>query len=167
MPFVPGAATSMPCRDALYEASSNELQSLAFSCFGGPGNTKSCAEDVFGHLHHIAARAQKGMLVMNKSLGSLACLSQSCSDLHCASTRSRTLKHAMPPNAQFAGGQNFSTARLANLRAPSATTTSSASTRTTSPQPIARLSGSGCTSVRTGFSPRRWSSTAWTRHMVL
>ena len=53
-------------RDANYNADDPQLRELAFSIIGGPSNSKFSAEDVFGHLHHVCARAQKGMQKMNK-----------------------------------------------------------------------------------------------------
>jgi len=53
-------------RDGSYNAADPQLRELAFSITGGPSNSKYSAEDVFGHLHHVCARAQKGMARMNK-----------------------------------------------------------------------------------------------------
>ena len=53
-------------RIARFQPGNGQLQELGFACFGGPSNTKHACEDVFAHLHHVAARSQKGLLTMSK-----------------------------------------------------------------------------------------------------
>ena len=55
-------------RDCDFDPSNTELREIAFSSCSGTCNSKHSCEDVFAHMHHLAARSQQGALRMSKLL---------------------------------------------------------------------------------------------------